>query len=223
MRLFKNRQEAGKLLAAVLKERQLKDPVVLALPRGGVPLAAIIAKEIQAPLDLILVRKIGHPFHPEYAIGALTEEEEPMMNKEERRQLDEEWFSKEVAELRLENKRRRGVYLKDHKRIPLENRTVLIVDDGAATGFTLLSAIDAVRKQSPKEIIAAVPVSPLDTAEKIRKQADQLILLEEPHLFRGAIGAHYIDFSQLTDEEVRDYLKKGQPSTNKKSEQTKQE
>lgn len=217
MRLFKNRQEAGKLLADVLKERQLKDPVVLALPRGGVPLAAIIAKEIQAPLDLILVRKIGHPFHSEFAIGALTEEEEPMINKEESRQLDEEWLSRKVTELRLENKRRRGVYLKDYKRIPLKNRTVLIVDDGAATGFTLLSAIDAVRKQLPKEIIAAVPVSPLDTAEKIRKQVDQLILLEEPHLFQGAIGAHYADFSQVTDEEVKVYLKKGKSSINKKN------
>ena len=220
MRLFKDRQEAGKLLADVLKEKQLSDPVVLALPRGGVPLAAIIAEEIQAPLDLILVRKIGHPLHEEYAIGALTEDEEPMMNEEESRQIDEKWLFKKVAELRLENKRRRGVYLKDYRRIPLKNKTVLIVDDGAATGFTLLSAINAVRKQLPKEIIAAVPVSPSDTAKKIREQVDQLILLEDPSLFRGAIGAHYANFSQVSDEEVKTYLKKGQSSKNKKSEQT---
>lgn len=205
---FSNRQEAGRQLAKMLKEKALDDPVVLALPRGGVPLALVVAEELNAPLDLVFVRKIGHPLHPEYAIGALTEEEAPILHPDESRSVDQSWLENQISELRLENRKRREKYLSGQPQIPLTDRTVILVDDGIATGFTLLSAIDAIRKHAPKAIVVAVPISPKETAVKIQSKVDQLIAIEIPEYFAGAIGAYYQDFSQVSDKEVIQMLKK---------------
>lgn len=206
--VYQNRLEAGKLLADVLKKRAIDQPLVIALPRGGVPLAYVIANVLDAPMDVLLVRKIGHPLHPEYAIGALAEEHEPIVNAAERAFVSQKWLAEQVKKLRIENERRRKLYRPHRVRASIENRTVLLVDDGVATGFTLLAAVSALRAQQPKEIIVAVPVCSVETATRIRTQVEHLIVLEDPALFKGAVGAHYVDFSQVTDTEVIQYLNK---------------
>ncbi len=206
---FKDRQEAGKLLAQKLKKYKGKDVVVYALPRGGVVTAVEIAKYLDAPLDLIISRKIGHPYNPEYAIAAVAENGDLIGSKEELELVDKEWLRKEIEHQRLEAKRRREKYLAGRKEITAEGKIAILVDDGVATGLTMRAGIRELLHRRPKKIVVAVPVIPSTTAEIIKNEVGELVALEIPsdNEFLGSVGAYYEDFSPVEDEEVITILK----------------
>lgn len=209
MRIFANRTAAGKALAARLQEGRYPDPVVLALPRGGLPVAAEIAGALGAPLDLVLVRKIGLPSQPELALGAVVDGEHPqvVVNEATRHlvEADPEAFAAlERRELR-EIERRRALYLGSRARAPVAGRTAIVVDDGLATGATARAALRALRAQAPAKLVLAVPVAPPDTLEALAAETDEIVCLEAPEPFY-AIGQFYADFGQLDDAEVRRIL-----------------
>jgi putative phosphoribosyl transferase len=208
MRFFRgfiDRVDAGRQLGAALAEMKLADPIVLALPRGGVPVAYEVARLLKAPLDLVLVRKIGVPFQPELAAGAVVDGDEPevVLNEDVVRlagMTDAE--IKQVADRELkEIERRRKIYLAGRSRLSPRGRTVIIVDDGLATGATMRAALHALKRKLPERLIVAVPVAPSDTIAKLRREADDVVCLAEPEPF-GAIGLFYSDFRQLDDEDV---------------------
>jgi putative phosphoribosyl transferase len=213
--LFADRAEAGRALARRLARLAAEQPVVLALPRGGVPVGFEIASVLRAPLDLVLVRKIGAPFQPELAIGALVDggRAEAVMNEEILREFEipESYIEQERARQLEEIERRRNVYLAGRTRAPIEGRTAIVVDDGIATGATMEAALDAVRRAKPKRLVLAVPVAPPDTIERLRPHADDVVCLATPRLF-GAIGAFYADFRQLDDQQVIDLLERASRS-----------
>jgi predicted phosphoribosyltransferase len=199
--IFKNRAEAGRLLAQALLKYKDADVVVYALPRGGVPVGVEIAKALNAPLDLVIARKIGHPFSPEYAIGAVGENGHAVFEESETARVDPQWLARRVEEERKEAQRRRVAYLDTRQTIPAEGRTAIIVDDGIATGLTMKLAIKELKHRNPKTIVVAVPVTPASTAREVRKEVDELVSLQTPaHLY--AISNHYEDFPQVSDAEV---------------------
>lgn len=204
---FRDRQEAGRRLAQLLKKYRGQNVVVYSLPRGGVVLGRVVADFLKAPHDLVIPRKIGHPHNPEYAIGAVTETSEPVLNQAEASSLSSDWLKDAIKVQRLEAKRRRKLYLKDRMPIELKNKTAIIIDDGVATGLTMLAAIKDLKAQKPKKIIVAVPVIPNDTAEVLKEAADEVVALEIPEFFAGAVGAYYDHFDQVEDEEVIALLK----------------
>ncbi|MCX6745772.1 MAG: phosphoribosyltransferase [Candidatus Parcubacteria bacterium] len=207
--IFKNRQEAGQKLAEKLNEfKSKKDTIILALPRGGVVTGFEIAKELNLPLDLVVPRKIGAPENEEYAIGAITETGEGIFNQEAIASLGipQEYLDNKVAAEKKEAQRRLKTYRQDRPSLNLANKTVIIVDDGIATGLTMRAAIKSVKEKKAKKIIVAVPVSAQDSLKTIEKEADQIICLDAP-LFFGAVGAFYENFGQTTDEEVIDLMK----------------
>lgn len=203
--IFADRAEAGRALADKLSQRHYDNPVVLALPRGGVPVAAEVADALHAPLDLVLVRKIGVPYQPELALAAVVDGRHPqvVVNEEVRRMAHvsdeqfEELKSREIAEI----ERRRETYLKGRDRVPIEGATVIVIDDGIATGATVRAALKALRRGKPKRLVLAVPVAPADTVARLRDEVDELVCLQTPDPFY-AIGVFYHDFEQMTDEEV---------------------
>lgn len=199
--LFKDRAEAGKRLAIALKKYRSENVVIYALPRGGVVTAFEIAKYLRAPLDLIITRKIGHPYQPEYAIAATAENGHIVGSSEELTKVDEEWLKSEIEKERKEAKRRRERYLKRKEEIPVRGKIAILVDDGIATGLTMRVAINEIKHRHPKKIIIATPVVPKDTAKILRKEVDELIALVEPRELY-AIGEWYENFPQVTDEEV---------------------
>lgn len=200
--IFKNRIESGKKLAKLLKKYHSQEAVVLGLPRGGVITAKEVAKELMLPLGLTIVRKIGAPFNPEYAIAVISESGEIMKNEEEIKNINPEWFKTEAEKELSEAKRRREKYWGNKKPLEIKNKIAIIVDDGVATGLTIFSAINEVKKQKPKKIVVAVPVCPKDTAIKIQQEVDELISILTPEYFAGAVGNYYKDFSQVEDEEA---------------------
>ena len=207
--IFADRVEAGQLLAKRLAELNLANPTVLALPRGGVPVALEVAKVLQAPLDLLLVRKIGVPYQPELALGAVVDGDNPqvVINEDVKRAArvsDEEFEAIKVRELQ-EIERRRALYVGDRKRIAVEGTAAIVIDDGIATGATMLAALRALRQVKPKKLVLAVPVAPYDTIERLRAEVDEIVCLESPEPFY-AIGLHYHDFGQVSDEEVAELL-----------------
>lgn len=208
-RVFADRRHAGQQLAAKLLRYKDEDPLVLAIPRGGVAIGVEVAKALGAPLDLMLVRKIGVPFQPELAAGAVVDGEhaETVWNRDilELLQLSEDFFKEETARQLQEIERRRRTYLGSRPRPRIAGRTTIVVDDGIATGATVRAALIGVRRNSPKRLVLAVPVAPPDTVESLRKDVDELICLEAPEPFR-AIGEFYIDFAQLEDADVVDLL-----------------
>ena len=203
--LFADRSEAGRRLAERLLRFKDERPVVLALPRGGVPVGFEVARALGAPLDLVLVRKIGAPFQPELALGAVVDggRAETVLNEELIRefQIPESWVAEESARQLEEIERRRALYLAGRTRVPLEGQTAIVVDDGIATGATMEAALHATRRARPKRLVLAVPVAPPDTIERLRPQVDEVVCLARPRAF-GAIGWFYADFRQLSDEEV---------------------
>jgi putative phosphoribosyl transferase len=203
--MFTDRAEAGRRLGEVLAGRGDPDPVVLALPRGGVPVAAEVARMLKAPLDLVMVRKIGVPFQPELAAGAVVNGERPeiVLNEEVTRFARLSRAEVEaLAEAQLaEIKRRRALYLGGRGATPLAGRTAIVVDDGIATGATMRAALRAVRRQGPARLVLAVPVAPASTLESLRTEADAVVSLEVPDHFR-AVGLYYRDFDQTGDAEV---------------------
>jgi putative phosphoribosyl transferase len=208
-RIFIDRRDAGKQLAEAVLRFKGQDPVVLAIPRGGVPIGFEIARALEAPLDLVLVRKIGAPSQPELAMGAVVDGEHPelVLNNEivEALEPSETFIRKEAARQLREIERRRIAYLGDRSRPPIKGRTAIVVDDGIATGATVRAALIAVRRNGPTRLVLAVPVAPRDTIERLRADVDELICLEIPEEF-GAIGEFYADFSQLSDPEVTNLI-----------------
>ncbi len=206
---FKDRRAAGRKLAAALAGYESQQPVILALPRGGVPVAAEVAAKLKAPLDLILVRKIGVPFQPELAMGAVVDGGSPIVVRNEEivrdAGIDEQEFKaicdRELAEI----ERRRLRYLGNRERAEVTGRTAIVIDDGVATGATTRAALQATRIRQPKKLILAVPVAPTDTLAAMRQDADDVICLEDHQIF-GAIGFYYRDFSQVSDDEVIEIL-----------------
>ena len=202
---FKDRIEAGRKLATALAAYRNQHPVVLALPRGGVPVAAEVASALKAPLDLILVRKIGVPTQPELAMGAVVDGGEPIIVRNEDviglAGISESDF-KAVCDSELaEIERRRQRYLGTRPRAEVTARTAIVIDDGVATGATTRAALQATRRRKPKRLVLAVPVAPTDTLSALRSDADDVVCLED-HEFFGAIGFYYRDFRQVSDEEV---------------------
>jgi putative phosphoribosyl transferase len=205
MRSFENREMAGRLLAARLALRAPFRPVVYALPRGGVPVAIEIAKGLNAPLDLLLVRKIGVPSQPELAAGAVVDGERPdlILNEDICRAAglqESEVASLGAAELK-EIERRRALYLRGKDPVPARGRTAILVDDGVATGASMEAAIAAVRRRAPDRIIVAVPVAARSSADVLQRLVDEVFFLNVPESFCG-IGEFYRDFHQLDDKEV---------------------
>lgn len=206
---FIDRVDAGRKLAKALAACTEQRPIVLALPRGGVPVAAEIATALDAPLDLILVRKIGVPFQPELAMGAVVDGSEPMVVRYESvirlAGVSEAEFNtirdQEVAEI----ERRRKLYLGDRPHPQISGRTVIIVDDGIATGATTRAALQATRMRNPNKLVLAVPVAPTSTLRELRGEAEEIVCLEDYEDF-GAIGLFYSDFRQISDDEVIDLL-----------------
>lgn len=203
---YENRQEAGKSLAAALAKYRDDEPVILALPRGGVVLGLEVARALSAPLGVALVRKIGHPFDPEYAIGAIAENQKPIYNQAETSGLDEKWLEKSEREANELIAKRRALYFEDLKPPKLKGKTVIIVDDGIATGLTMKAGLLATRAQHPKKIILAVPACPRDSLEELQHLADDVIVLQNPDEFSGSVGAYYENFPQVEDDEVKNLL-----------------
>jgi putative phosphoribosyl transferase len=207
--MFKDRAEAGRMLAAKLAAARLARPVVLALPRGGVPVGAEIARILHSRLDLVLVRKVGVPSQPELAAAAVVDGERPrvILNPPVLRAagLEIEDLQDDIDRETRELERRRRAYLKDRPRVPINGLTAIVVDDGIATGTTIRAALEAIRAQRPSKLILAVPVAPTDTLGELAPLVDGIVCLEKPEPFH-AVGLHYADFHQISDAEVIDCL-----------------
>lgn len=211
---FRNRAEAGRRLADALQAYKGQNIVVLALPRGGVPVAAEISEALAAPLDLVLVRKIGAPFDKELAVGAVAEAGEAVTVRNDDLIADlgiSETLFKRLRDAELgEIAPRREAYLKGRPRAPIAGQVAIVVDDGVATGATTLAALRAARAAKPEKLVLAVPVAPSSTLARLRSEADEVICLE-PHVFMGAIGYYYADFRQVSDGEVQTILARFAP------------
>lgn len=204
---FKDRTEAGVKLAQALAHYRAQPALIYALPRGGVVLAVEIAQALHLPLDLIIPRKIGHPYNPEYAIGAVTEDGDPVYNERETARVDPGWLRQAVAGQRLEARRRREQYLQGREPLTVTGKTAILVDDGIATGLTMLAAIRAVRKRQPARVVVAIPVAPRDTADRLLQEADEVVGVEITNHYLGAVGAYYTHFPQVSDAAVIDLLR----------------
>ena len=210
---FRDRAEAGRVLADQLSALPLHDPVVLALPRGGVVVGAEIAKALGAPLDLLLVRKLGVPDQPELAMGAVGEGEEALVFNHDVIRLagvTEREIAEAVVRERAEIARRREAYLAGRARSPVSGRSAIVVDDGVATGATMRAGLAVLRRAGPREIIVAVPVAPPETVRTLEGEADRVVVAQVSSLPFG-IGGHYEDFHQLEDEEVTSILDRFAP------------
>lgn len=207
---FDNRTQAGRLLGqALLHYAGREDIIVLALPRGGVPVAFEVVKAINAPLDLMLVRKLGTPGQEELAMGAIAPGEVRVLNPDivHSLRISEEIIEAVAKRERKELDRRQRAYRGDRPPPQVQGRCVILVDDGLATGATMRTAIKAIRQQQPSRIVVAVPVAPADTVQTLREEADEVVCLATPEPF-WAIGSWYREFPQTSDEEVKDLLER---------------
>ena len=206
---FIDRTDAGRQLAKALTAYKTQSPVILALPRGGVPVAAEIATALDAPLDLILVRKIGVPFQPELAMGAVVDGSEPVTVRNEDviglTGVSEQEFNATRDQQLAEIERRRKLYLGNRPHPQLSGRVVIVVDDGIATGATTRAALQAILMRKPSKLVLAVPVAPTDTLRRLQGEADDIVCLEDYENF-GAIGLFYSDFTQVSDTKVIEIL-----------------
>jgi predicted phosphoribosyltransferase len=204
--LFRDRHDAGRALAAKLEHLRGRDKLlVLALPRGGVAVAYEVARALDAPLDIFLVRKLGFPGHEEYAMGAIASGGVRVMNEELAAQVPPAVIAAVVEREQAELARRERLYRGDRPRVDLRGRTVVVVDDGLATGSTMRAALRAIRQQQPAQLVVAVPVGAEETCRELRAEADEVVCAATPEPFR-AVGLWYGDFPQATDDEVHALL-----------------
>lgn len=207
--MFTDRKDAGRQLAAVLEKLRFESPVVLALPRGGVPVGFEIASRLKAPLDVIVVRKLGAPGQHELGLGAIVDGDHPqsVLNEEIIQELEvsAEYLQAEIESELKEIRRRQDLYRNGRPPINVAGQTAIVVDDGIATGGSIRAALRGVRRQGPRKLVLAVPVAPPETIESLRADADVAICLEKPAFF-FAIGEFYEDFDQTTDKEVVELL-----------------
>ncbi|GAA3799052.1 phosphoribosyltransferase [Streptomyces phyllanthi] len=205
--LFRDRRQAGQELAEELRipydKGALPDPVVLALPRGGVTVAREVARALDAPLDVLVVRKIGAPFHEELGVGAIVGDDPPLFDHRTlaRLGLSETALAPVVERERQELRRREELYRQGREAPELRGRTVIVVDDGIATGSTARAALRFVRGRDPERVVLAAPVCAPDAAEMLQAEADDVVCLDRPRLF-SSVGEWYRDFDQLTDDDV---------------------
>ena len=211
---FADRRDAGQQLLELLDEyRQESDVVVLGLARGGMPVAAEVARALNAPLDVLIVRKLGVPGQPELAMGAVASGGVTVVNDEVARFFsDSKAFAATESRERVELRRRERLYRGARKALAVDGRTVVLVDDGAATGASMLAAVRAVRKLGAGKVIVALPTASVDAVRKLRKEADEVVCVGTPESFLG-VGQWYLDFRQTTDEEVAALLEKQAEAT----------
>lgn len=211
-RIFMDRAEGGRELGQRLKGSTLLQPIVLAIPRGGVATGAALAEVLGAELDVVLSRKLRSPLQPELAIGAVGEDGSVYHDRvtQAASGVSATWLAEEIAHQKQEIARRKALFRAVRPAASLAGRSVIVTDDGVATGSTLLAALQTVRLQQPAELIVAVPVAPPDRLEPIRQHCDRLVCLETPHEFY-AVGQFYRSFEQLSDEEACDLLQQHQP------------
>ena len=202
--MFFDRIHAGELLAAELKKYKNDPGVVLAVPRGGVPIAYMVAKKLDWPLDLLLTKKIGHPLNGEYAIGSVSLTDRLITPHEG---VSQTYIDRETEKIRLRLREMYKKFMGDKEPVSIKNKTVIVIDDGMATGNTLMSTINMLRQGGPGKIIVAVPVASSSAYQKISNVVDEIICLLVPEYFAG-VGAFYENFEQVTDDEVLYYLDK---------------
>lgn len=202
--MFRGREDAGRRLAAALEKFRNQNPIVLGLPRGGVAVAAEVARALDARLDVVVARKIGAPFQPELAIGAIAPKGVVVLD--ERFRFSRDTIRKEIEDEQREMRRRIQRFRRTRSDLPdLRGRTVIIVDDGLATGLTAYAAVLAVRTEAPAKIVVALPVGSIDGVARLASVADEVVCLETPEDLY-AIGQWYVDFDQVSDEEVESLL-----------------
>ncbi len=198
---FEDRADAGRQLAVRLNRYQGKNPLVLAIPRGAVPMARIVAEALGGDLDVVLVRKLRAPFNPELAIGSIDETGATYLDPGARGFWDQRYLDEEIKTQMETLKRRRGLYGGAAPPIAAAGRIVIVVDDGIATGSTMIAALRAARARRPAKLIAATAVASADTLQLIRAEADEVVCVETPPVLY-AIGMHFREFGQVSDEEV---------------------
>jgi putative phosphoribosyl transferase len=202
--MFKDRIEAGLMLAAKLKKFKNDPGVVLAVPRGGVPVAYAVARELGFPVEIVLTKKVGHPMNKEFAIGAASLTDYFIIPDEN---ISEEYIQQELKKIRFRLKEMYNRFMGDKEPENLAGKTVIVIDDGIATGNTMLGTVHVLRKSKPGKIIVAVPVASKTAVRELSKEVDEVVAVMIPDIFYG-VGAFYEDFEQVTDEEVMFYLDK---------------
>jgi putative phosphoribosyl transferase len=211
--MFRDREDAAHKLAAKLKGRELHDPLVLAIPRGGVVTGVVLARELGADLDVVLSRKLRAPGQPELAIGAISEDGRVYLNHHAQAFLDllKDYLAEERRHQLAEIARRKELFRAVRSPAPVAGRSIIVTDDGIATGSTMIAALQAVKTQNPREVIVAVPVASPDRLEEVRRWCDDIVCLLCPEEF-WAIGQFYEDFTQVEDEQVLQLLRPFAPA-----------
>jgi len=197
-KFFKNREDAALKLIRFLEKYKNDKSILLAIPRGGVPIAYPIAKKLGLPVELLMTKKIGHPSNPEYAIGAVGLEDELI---DEHLEISPSYINNKIEAIRKSLQDRYKKFMGNHTPASLENKVIIIVDDGMATGNTILSSLHMLRRKNPQKIIVAVPVASAQAVAKIGEQVNELICLYIPEPFHG-VGLHYVNFDEVSDEDV---------------------
>lgn len=202
--VFRDRLEAGHMLATKLRKYKDDLGMILAVPRGGVPVAYAVAKELDFPIEIILTKKIGHPVYKEYAIGAASLTDYFVITHEN---VTEEYIQQELQRIRTRLKEMYSRFMGDREPSSLQGKTVIVIDDGIATGNTILGTVHVLRKSNPAKIVIGVPVASKNSVEKLSKEVDEVVAVLIPDQFYG-VGGFYEDFEQVSDEEVLFYLDK---------------